>query len=172
MGGWDAEGFAEVHPTLPSVVDFGLGIEVGRSPAVIERGGQIWGKHAGAVRPDVEVVAVWVSQVHLRAGEGGEGDREMDIGERREREERSEGADGPMGDVFLLLLFLLLLRRVLLLPGDSMTAALSSLIPVMMFAQELSCQEMQLARQHLIPARTAGGIASRDDGEIGSGDGD
>lgn len=33
------EDFAEVHPTLPSVVDFGLGVEEGRSPAVVERGG-------------------------------------------------------------------------------------------------------------------------------------
>lgn len=50
-------------------------------------------------------------------------------------------------DLFLLLLFLRLLR--LLLLGDSMTAALSSLIPVMMISPELSCQEMQLARQQL-----------------------
>lgn len=85
-------------------------------------------------------------------GEGGGEGREqegIDAGERGRRgkerkgsEERSRGSNGDVGGgrASSSLRF-----------GDSMTAALSCLIPVMMFAQELSCQEMQLARQHLSP---------------------
>lgn len=79
----DAGGMRGGHPTLPGIVDFSLGVEEGCPTTVVERCGQIWGKHAGAaVGADVEVVVARVSQVHLRAGErvGWTGaDRERDI---------------------------------------------------------------------------------------------
>lgn len=61
-------GCGEGHPTLPGIVDFSLSVEEGRPTTVVKRRGQIWGKHAGAVGADVEVVVARVSQVHLRAG--------------------------------------------------------------------------------------------------------
>lgn len=125
------------HPTLPGIVDFGLGVEQRSPPAVVERRGQIRGKHAGAVGADVEVVVAQVSQVHLRAGEWGtEKERASERDRREERESASrqtvqwEWSSSSVSVSFSFLLLSLLLGDI-----DAMTAALSSLIPVMMFCQ-------------------------------------